>query len=98
MKIEHTRTHGFDGSPRGKKWWTIEHNGNQYVVKREFSSGGFGSDYEFIIDNRHGLDIQKTVKVRLTPSTAIVSASECDFIDITLAVQAAMFIEKEETK
>lgn len=98
MKIEHTRSHGFDGSPRGKKWWTIEHNGNQYVVKREFNSSGIGGDYEFIVEHRHGLDLQTTVKVKVTPTIAKVSCGECDFIDVTLAVQAAMFIEKEQEK
>ena len=95
MKIEHTRTHGFDGGPAGITWWTLAHNGNQYVVKRKTNNSGHKDDYEFIIDDHRGLDFQKIVKVKITPSTAIISADECNFIDITLAVQACMFIEKE---
>ena len=98
MKIEHTRSHGYDSSPRGITWWTVEHNGNQYVVKRATSSSGTPGNYVFIVENRHGLELQKTIEVGITPSTAKVTVTECDFIDVTLAVQLATFIDKELEK
>lgn len=93
MNLEHTRTQGFDRSPSGTTWWTIEHNGKQYCVKQETRSNSVNGEYEFKIEST--LLGDKVVKVEFLSNKAKVTCTECDFVDVTLAVQLASFIEYE---
>ncbi|AGM46899.1 hypothetical protein AD45P2_00410 [Alteromonas phage vB_AmaP_AD45-P2] len=95
MKIEHTRTQGFDKSPAGTSWWTVSHNNQQYVVKQDVSASGHPHAYQLVPDYN---PTAVPIKVRLQGNSAIVDAANANFIDITLAVSLAMFIKEETSK
>lgn len=93
MKLEHTRTHGFDRSPHGTTWWTIAHSGKQYCVKQETRSDSVNRAYEFKVKSTRTGDI--VIKVDFLNNLAQITCTACDFVDVTLAVQLASFIEYE---
>lgn len=96
MKIEHTRLAGFDRSPEGTTWLTIEHGGNQYVVKRETNSSGMKGPYQY---RPYCGGVEKEpIEVTISGGSARVKAFRHDFVDITLAVQLAKFIEEQLIK
>lgn len=93
MRLEHTRTQGFDNSPRGITWWTVKHNKKQYCIKQETNSSAINGVYEFKVKTT--LLGDEVVKVEFLSNVAKVTCSGCDFVDVTLAVQVASFIEYE---
>lgn len=97
MRIEHTRLAGYNGSPAGITWWTIEHNGNQYVVKQETSASGCRGWYQYLLDgpNRRSLE-EKSVHVSIQDGKALVKAAKHDFVDIVMAVQLVKFLGEQK--
>ncbi|AZS06538.1 hypothetical protein [Alteromonas phage ZP6] len=97
MKIEHTRTHGFNSSPAGATWWVVEHNNKQYSIKQETNSLGVKGPYQYRPSEPYVYGVEKDpIKVTIMGGVARVRAIESDFVDVTLAVQLAKFIEEQK--
>lgn len=97
MKIEHTRLAGFDGGPAGITWFTVGYNDKQYVVRQETKSNGLRGPYQYLLDGVNAsIHQKKSVDVKIENGVAEVTAYSHDFVDVTLAVQLAKFIEEQK--